>query len=201
MIAAMKDSNRAVEEEAARMLKIGHELKPDVHAKIVAREMETCADGAGALLVVENSNRALKGAAKKRNEEGASTKLEMAKQMLEMKPAFATEADWENGHGEVIQEAMGDTEAHCGGQGGVAGESEESEVGEGKRWKRCSQRNLQQGRKVAEERWAWSKGKRCRKEGSVCTHQGQGEVLAGEGKKPVPPCRQDRPCGRVPGAM
>ena len=31
---------------------------------------------------------------KKRNEEGAATKLEMAKQMLQMKHAFATERDW-----------------------------------------------------------------------------------------------------------
>ena len=95
VIAAVQDYNRAVEEEAARLVKIRtNGGRPGGQASLEARQMQTCADGAGALLLVKNSNRALQGAAKKRSEEGAATKLQMAKQMLEMKPAFATDRDW-----------------------------------------------------------------------------------------------------------
>ncbi len=95
VIAAVQDYNKAVEQEAARMVKIRTcGGRPGGEAVVEAKHMQTCAAGVGALLVVKNSNRALKGAAKKRSEEGAATKLQMARQMLEMKPAFATERDW-----------------------------------------------------------------------------------------------------------
>ena len=95
VVAAVSDFNKVVEAEAAKMLAMKDGSRSLVGAQqSEARMVQTCAAGVGALLLVKNSNRALKGAAKQRNEEGAATKLEMAKQMLQMRPAFATEGDW-----------------------------------------------------------------------------------------------------------
>ena len=95
VVAAVSDFNKVVEAEAAKMLAMKDGTRSLGYAATAeARMVQTCADGVGALLLVKNSNRALKGAAKQRNEEGAATKLEMAKQMLQMRPAFATEGDW-----------------------------------------------------------------------------------------------------------
>ena len=103
VVAAVKDFNRAVKEEAAMMLKMKKNKRapgegtPDVAAKVEARLVKADVGGPGSMLLVKNSNRALKGANKKRHEEGAATKLEMAEKMESVKAAFATEADWRHG--------------------------------------------------------------------------------------------------------
>ena len=102
VVAAVKDFNRAVKEEAAMMLKKKKkggpgEGTPEHAAKVEARLVQANVGGPGSMLLVKNSNRALKGACKKRQEEGAATKLEMAENMLKMKPAFAREEDWRHG--------------------------------------------------------------------------------------------------------
>ena len=67
-IAAVKDFNKAVEEEAARMLKMKKKVNSPcgAEAQIQDLKMRTCAVGVGAMLLVKNSNRALKGATKKK---------------------------------------------------------------------------------------------------------------------------------------
>ena len=94
VVAAVEDFNRAVKEEAARMLEM---KKPSRSCKAEARLVQSVAVGPGEVLLMKSSNRALKGAPKKRYEEGAATKLEMAENMLKMKPAFAREEDWRHG--------------------------------------------------------------------------------------------------------
>ena len=100
VVAAVKDFNRAVKEEAAMMLKqkkkkgeLG-EGSPGDAAAVEARLVQANVDGPGSMLLVKNSNRALKGACKKRQEEGAAIKLEMAEKMLEARSAFASEGEW-----------------------------------------------------------------------------------------------------------
>ena len=95
VLASLKDYNKAVEAAANVKMKLGECMR----TREVKGNAKTKMEGDHAVLigVSPNSNRPLKGAAKKRNEEGAATKLEMAKQMERMKPGYADLKSWRKG--------------------------------------------------------------------------------------------------------
>ena len=75
MLASLKDYNKAVEAAANVKIRLGECIR--TRELEMSQRMKKEDDQAVLIGVSPNSNRPLKGAAKKRNEEGAATKLSL----------------------------------------------------------------------------------------------------------------------------